>query len=132
MADDRSKLGPAQLEILEYIQEHQPATVRQVADYLAEARGVTRTTALNMMERLRKRGFLTRVKQDGVFRYSPCIARPQFLQGLVRDFVTQALGGSLEPFAAYLAEDAQLTDEELERLQKRVRELREQAREDGS
>jgi len=130
MTEDGSKLGPVQLEILEYIQQHQPVTVRQVADYLAGSRGVTRTTALNMMERLRKRGVLTRVKQDGVFQYSPCVARPQFLRGLVRDFVSQALGGSLEPFAAYLAEDAQLSDEDLERLQKRVRELRTQARED--
>ncbi|MGV3723043.1 MAG: BlaI/MecI/CopY family transcriptional regulator [Actinomycetota bacterium] len=64
MADDCSKLSPAQLEILEYIQEHPPETVRQVADYLAEARGVTRTTALNMAERHRKRGYLA----SGVWR----------------------------------------------------------------
>jgi predicted transcriptional regulator len=130
MSGDRSKLGPVQLEILEFIQAHQPVTVRQVADHLAEARGVTRTTALNMMERLRKRGLLTRTQVDGLYQYSPSVARPQFLRGLVQDFVHQALGGSLEPFAAYLAEDARFTDEDLDRLQQRIRELREQAREE--
>lgn len=132
MSEDRSRLGPVQLEILEYIQQHQPVTVRQVADHLAEARGVTRTTALNMMERLRKRGLLTRKQVEGVYQYSPSIGRTQFLRSLVKDFVNQALGGSLEPFAAYLAEDARLTDEDLERLQQRVRELREQAQEERS
>jgi predicted transcriptional regulator len=127
--DDKSKLGQVQLEILRYIQDHQPVTVRQVADHLAELRGVTRTTALNMMERLRKRGHLTRRKRDGVFHYSPAQEKPQFLRDLVREFVDQALGGSLEPFVAYLAEDARLTDDDLQRLQQRVRELRDEAEE---
>lgn len=119
-----AKLGAVQLEILRYIQDHHPVTVRQVADHLALTRGVTRTTALNMMERLRKQGHLTRSKSEGSFQYSPSVAKPQFLRDLVRDFVNQALGGSLEPFVAYLAEDAQLSDAELERLQQRIRELR--------
>jgi predicted transcriptional regulator len=127
--DDKGKLGQVQLEILRFIQDHHPVTVRQVADHLAELRGVTRTTALNMMERLRKRGHLTRRKKEGLYHYSPAVAKPLFLRDLVRDFVNQALGGSLEPFVAYLAEDARLSDEELERLQQRVRELRDETEE---
>jgi len=130
--ESKTKLGQVQLDILSYIQDHHPVTVRQVADHLAETRGVTRTTALNMMERLRKQGHLTRIPAAGGFQYSPSLAKPQFLRDLVRDFVNQALGGSLDPFVAYLAEDARLTDEELERLQQRVRDLRAEAEEESA
>jgi predicted transcriptional regulator len=124
----KEKLGQAQLEILRYIQDHHPVTVRQVAEHLAETRGLTRTTALNVMERLREKGYLTREQIEGVYHYSPSVPKSQLMRGLVRDFVEQALGGSLEPFVAYLVEEADLSDEELARLRKRVRELNHEAR----
>jgi predicted transcriptional regulator len=116
-------LGRAQLEVLRYVQDHQPVTVRQVAEHLEEARGLTRTTALNVMERLREKGYLTRDRDVGVYRYSARQSKPQLLRDLVRDFVDQALGGSLEPFVAYLAEEASLSDTDVERLRRRLREL---------
>lgn len=126
----RRKIGQAQLEVLRYVQDHHPVTVRQVAEHVAETRGLTRTTALNVMERLREKGYLTRELVEGVYRYSPVHPKPQFLRGLVRDFVEQTLGGSLEPFVAYLAEDAQLSDEEWERLRRRVREIQQRPQEE--
>ena len=124
----RERIGAAQLEVLRYVQDHHPVTVRQVADHLAETRGLTRTTALNVMERLREKGYLDRQPVDGVYRYSPVQAKPQLLRGLVRDFVEQMLGGSLEPFVAYLAEEANLSDEELARLRQRLEEAGKEAR----
>jgi predicted transcriptional regulator len=60
---------------------------------------------------------------EGVFHYSPVQSKPQLLRGLVRDFVEQALGGSLEPFVSYLAEEVDLSEEEVERLRSKIREL---------
>jgi predicted transcriptional regulator len=119
----RERIGRAQLDVLRYIQDHAPATVRQVAEHLAETRGLTRTTALNVMERLREKGYLVREQAEGCYHYSPAQPKSQLLRDLVRDFVDQALGGSLEPFVAYLAEEVQLSDQEFERLQQRVRAL---------
>lgn len=121
----REKLGEGQLEVLRYVQDHHPVTVRQVADYLAQSRGLTRTTALNVMERLREKGHLQREAINGVYHYAPVQSKPQLMRDLVRNFVQQALGGSLDPFVAYLAEEAQLTETEAERLRSRVRDLQE-------
>jgi predicted transcriptional regulator len=126
----REKIGSAQLEVLRYVQDHHPVTVRQVATFLAETRGLTRTTALNVMERLREKGHLRRELVKGVFHYSPVQSKVQLLRGLVRDFVEQALQGSLEPFVAYLAEEADLSDEELEQLRKKIRNLPDTKREE--
>lgn len=116
-------LGQGQIEILRYVQDHHPVTVRQVAEHLARTRGLTRTTALNVMERLREKGYLTRALVGGVYHYSPNVSKAQLLRGLVHDFVDRVLGGSLEPFVAYLAEEASLSEEEVERLRDRVRDL---------
>jgi len=113
----KAGLGRAEAEVLRHIAERQgPVAVREVADHFAEKRGLTKTTILNVMERLREKGFLAREQAEGVWRYSP--ARPQagMLRDLVRDFVDDMLGGSLEPFAAYLAERRRLSPEELARL----------------
>ncbi len=116
-------IGKAELEILEYIHSHHPATVRDVADHLAQSRGLVRTTALNAMNRLVQKGFLTRKKTGGIFQYSPRLARGTLFRNLIRDFVSETLGGSVSPFVAYLAEGAHLTPEELAQLRKLVEEL---------
>ena len=56
----RRGIGQAELEILNYIHDHHPATVRQVADHVAATKGHTRTTVLNVMTRLVNKGYLTR------------------------------------------------------------------------
>ena len=125
MAEEK-RLGQAQLEILRYVQDHSPATVRQVAEFLSEKRGLTRTTALNVMERLREKGYLVREQIDGLYYYSPSLSKPNLLRSLVSEFVAKTLGGSLEPFVAYLAEEVHLTEEEHALLQQRIQQMYEE------
>ncbi len=116
-------VAPAELEILRYILDHHPITVREVADYVAEAKGHTRTTVLNVMERLRRKGYLAREQVRGLYQYSPSVPKQQMQQTLVRNFITQALGGSLEPFMAYLTHEADVSDTEFEELKQFVEQL---------
>lgn len=113
-------IAPAELEILRYILDHHPLTVREVADHVAQAKGHTRTTVLNVMERLRRKGYLTRRQEGGLYQYSPSVPKPQMERTLIRSFVTQALGGSLEPFMAYLTQEADVSDAELADLKQFV------------
>ena len=124
MVRKEQKVGRAELEILHYVQDHRSVTVRDVADHFAEARGHVRTTILNVMERLRKKGFLARKKVGGIFQYEPRVGKADLLQSLVRDFVEKTLGGSVSPFVAYLSRDARLSDDELAELKSAVDELK--------
>ena len=112
----RPNLGRAEMDILRYIAEHNPVTVRTVAVHVAATKGQVRTTALNAMERLRKKGFLKRRKLTGVYHYTPAKPKAQLFGKLLKDFVDAAFGGSHEPFVAYLAEETDLTDQELRLL----------------
>ena len=69
-----------------------------------------------MMERLRKKGYLVRVKDGGSFQYQPVVAKTELMQNLVHDFVQKSLGGSLSPFVAYLTEAKGLSEHELAEL----------------
>lgn len=124
-------VAPAELEILRYILDHHPITVREVADHIAEAKGHTRTTVLNVMERLRRKGYLAREQVSGLYQYSPSVPKQQMQQTLVRNFITQALGGSLEPFMAYLTQEAEVSDADLEELKLFVEELDRRPRNKG-
>lgn len=116
----KPRLGRSESEVLRYITDHCPITVREAADHFAATKGHTKTTILNMMERLREKGFLARDLVDGLYRYSPTQPAAGMLRDLVRDFVDEMLGGSLEPFAAYLAEKPKVSNAEIARLRETI------------
>jgi len=116
-------IGKGELEVLQYIHDHHPATVRQVADHFAESKGHVRTTVLNVMERLRRKGFLTRKKSGGAYHYSPKERKADFFHSMVDQFVQRALGGSVSPFVAYLVREAMLSNEDIKELKRLVAEL---------
>jgi len=128
---NQPRIGQAELEILHYVHDHQPVTVRQVADHLAQTKGVVRTTVLNVMTRLVRKGFLVRRKQEGVFKYSARVAKAQHLRSLVRDFVDRTLEGSVSPFMAYLMQDAKLSEEDRRQLKQLVRSLDQGRKQNG-
>ena len=122
----RASLGQAEWEVLRHVIEHHPITVREVADYAAEARGQARTTILTVMERLRKKKYLTRRKVDGVFQYSPRVPGSDILQNIVKQFVETTLQGAMSPFFAYLSKSAEVSDKELDELRQLVNDLESQ------
>jgi predicted transcriptional regulator len=119
-------IGRAELEMLNYIHDNHPASVRQVAEHVSATKGHTRTTVLNVMARLSRKGYLSRRRIDGVYQYSPRVPKADLLRRLVGEFVDKALGGSLSPFVAYLGRDAKLSDEDLRELKRLVAELERQ------
>jgi predicted transcriptional regulator len=129
MADPKAAFGSTEIDVLRYIGDHHPVSTTDVAEYFAQTSGQARTTILTIMERLRRKGHLTRRKSGGVYRYSPKIAKQDFLQGLVEDFVAKTLGGSVSPFVAYLSESGPISAEDLDTLKRLVRDLEHQRKE---
>jgi predicted transcriptional regulator len=115
-------LGDLEMDVLRYVTDNAPITVREVVRDWGEPNGKARTTILTVMERLREKNFLTRDKgpDDTTFQYSPAVAKPDLMRNLVQEFVEKTLGGSVTPFVAYLAESPNLSDEELNDLKRLV------------
>jgi predicted transcriptional regulator len=123
MAKQMEPIGQVQLEILQYVTEHFPIRVSDVAEHFARTEGKARTTILTVMEKLREKGYLTRKKRNGTFHYSPRLANCDVMASVVHRFVSESLGGSVSPFIAYLAKSQELSDSELAELSNLVREL---------
>lgn len=119
----RAPLGDQEQQVLGYIAVRAPITVGEVARSFHESHRLARTTIATVMERLRRKGYLKRAKADGVYHYSPSMPRARLMRTLVRDFADRVFGGSAQPFVAYLAEDAELTEAEREQLEELVRDL---------
>ena len=121
-----NSIGKAELELLQFVHDRHPVTVRDAADHLAASRGIVRTTVLNMMSRLVQKGFLSRKRIGGIYHYAPRIPQQNLLKNLIRSFVHDTLGGSVSPFVAYLAQEAKdgaVSPEELAELKKLVNDL---------
>jgi len=130
MSDPMAPLGSTEIAILRYLDQRAPLSVGDVAEYFAETTGQARTTILTIMERLRKKGYLTRRQIKGVFRYSPKVSQKALLQKLVQRFVDTTLAGSVSPFVAYLSEGGPVSELDLQQLKQLVEDL-EQLRKRG-
>ena len=112
----QKSIGDQELALLRFVSDAGRATVAQAVEGFGLPRGLARSTVLTMMERLRKKGHLSRRRADGVFHYAPRTAPGAALQNAVRTFVDRTLGGSITPFVAYVAEKEGLSDDEVEEL----------------
>lgn len=119
----RRPLRGRELSVFRYVADRAPLSVGEVAEEFGRREGLARTTILTVMERLRQKGYLKRRKSAGIYQYSPTLPKKEALRWLVRDFVERVLGGTAQPFMAYLAEDADLSDAEVEELTELARRL---------
>src|SRR5262245_16287912 len=101
-------------------------TVADIWQTIGESRSIGRTTVLNQVDRLEKRGWLKRVPGDGPTRFRATLAKADAAQQLVTGFVSDYFQGStVDLMSALLGnEDCDLTRKDVERLRK----LLEQAR----
>jgi predicted transcriptional regulator len=115
--------GTQELRFLQFIAQHGPLTVGQVAEQLGDELGLARSTVLTVMERLRQKRHLRRRREAGVFLYSSALSYEEVMQSAVGQFVDRALSGSISPFVAYLSERSDVSADELDDLRRIVARL---------
>jgi predicted transcriptional regulator len=121
-------IGDQELALLRFIGDAGHATVGQAAERFGQPRGLARSTVLTMMERLRKKGHLTRKLHEGLYHYAPRTAHGVAVREAVRTFVDRTLDGSIAPFVAYLGERGDVSDEDLAELKALLTKLQGQRR----
>jgi predicted transcriptional regulator len=125
----KPSIGDQELALLHYLAQHEHASVGEVAAAFGESRGLARSTVLTMMERLRAKSYLKRRQVEGVYRYSTASAPGEAMRNAVDQFVEKTLSGSLSPFVAWMAEKAEVSDNELAELEALVAKLQSQRKE---
>ncbi len=118
MTNPEGRLTAAQHEIMEVIWEagESGATVTEIWAAITQQRNVTRTTVLNQVDRLEKRGWLKRQKHGGVFRYVGALDRAETSRSLAEEFVADFFGGSASELVMSLLGSKQLKRADIQRL----------------
>ncbi|MBN2577897.1 MAG: BlaI/MecI/CopY family transcriptional regulator [Pirellulales bacterium] len=116
-------LTPTQHEIMEAVWEcgEQGAAVTEIWRAVAAQRQVGRTTVLNLVDRLEKRGWLVRGGDRKPYRYVAALGRQQTAALLAGGFVDDFFGGSAGNLVMSLLGAQRLKPEEIERLQNLLR-----------
>lgn len=127
----RGSIGDRELALLHFVSARGRSTVAQAVDGFGTPLGLARSTVLTMMERLRRKGHLTRRQIEGVYHYQPRTAPGTAVRQAVERFVARTLGGSVTPFVAYLAERERLSDDEVAELERLLERLQAERRKKG-
>ena len=123
MTQPETTIGEQEMALLRHIADRGAVTVGEAADEFGAARGLARSTVLTMMERLRRKGHLSRRMADGVYRYRALATSADVLRNAVQRFVERSLDGSVFPLVAYLSESGGLSEKERRELEKIVAKL---------
>ena len=113
-------LTPVQHEIMEVIWDRgrSGASVAEIWEAVSQSRQVVRTTVLNLVDRLEKRGWLRRKPGQGANRYVAAVGRDKTSAMLAGDFVDEFFGGSAGNLVMSLLGSGRLDADEIQRLQK--------------
>ena len=122
MVIPEGNLTPAQYEILQVIWDgdDEGATVAEIWREISKLRGVGRTTVLNLVDRLEKRGWLTRHRAQGVYRYRAALDREKTTDTLASEFVDDFFGGKASDLVMTLLGNKSIKKDEVERLRKLI------------
>jgi predicted transcriptional regulator len=120
MSGPEGKLTPTQHEILESVWAAGPngATIAEIWEAISAKREVARTTILNLVDRLEKRGWLTRRKTKGAFRYRAAADRDTTARAMAGEFVDEYFGGLADQLVLSLLGGKRLRPEDLERIRR--------------
>ena len=111
------KLTAAQFELMRLLWESPDGlTVAEIWNAVREKRDVSRTTILNLVDRLEKRRWLDRKKVDGTFRYRAAVDRRVTEREVAAEFVSEFFNGSAEKLVLSLLGSNRVSKAEIRRL----------------
>ncbi|MBL4942521.1 MAG: BlaI/MecI/CopY family transcriptional regulator [Colwellia sp.] len=118
-------LGELEKQVLEYLWKNQPADAKQVYSYFKKSRGGTLNTIQSTLERLFKKGLLSRLKNGHAYQYHPKVARQELIGQLIKevthDFVTD---GENSVIAAFSSLSSDLNEQQLDKLEAMIEQQR--------
>lgn len=115
------RLGDLESDVMQALWRLGEANVRQVQHALQSKRSLAYTTVMTVLSRLAEKGLLDRRKQGRAFVYSPASSREKVAGSLLRSLIDRLYAGQAGQAIAYLlGTEAEVSDEELERLEQLI------------
>jgi predicted transcriptional regulator len=122
-------LGALETAVMEILWREPGLSVSQVEERLRRRREIAHTTVLTTLDRMHRKGYLTREKRGKAFIYSSRYTREEFEHGLAQEVLSSLLGQFTEPAISTFVDLVARDEGALDQLETLIREKkREQER----
>ncbi len=98
------------------------ATVRDVYEALRAQRSIAYTTVMTTMKNMEARGHLKKRVEGRAFVYQAVEPQNRALRKIVEDFLDRVFNGSAEPLLAHLVQERRLSEKDLDKVARMIRE----------
>ena len=113
----------SELEILNFLWQHGPGTVRQVHDALAATKDVGYTTTLKLMQIMHDKGLLYRTEHSRSHVYVALLGKEETQQNLLGRLVETAFQGSAAQMVMQALGNHTTSKEELDEIRELIKSL---------
>jgi BlaI family transcriptional regulator, penicillinase repressor len=110
------QLSPAELELMKVLWDADGLSAREVHERLAEQLGWAYSTTRTTLERMVRKGLVSKSSFHGLHLYTAAVSRAAGLARLVRDFARQVVETSHAPVVSLFADSGTLDEREIEEL----------------
>ena len=119
-------LGELESAVMEVLWTESEQTVNEVEERLRNKREIAHTTVLTTLDRMYRKGYLTREKQAKAFVYSPRYTREEFERMMAQEVLGALIGHSAETALSTFVDLIGNDPGALDQLEAKIREKRRQ------
>ena len=124
MAESSFELFEGEWAILQVVWEHEPCAAPAVQEVLRESKGWAYTTVKTTMDRMVRKGFLTKERVRNLYLYRSAITRAQAQRNELLRTAQRAFNGALTPMVQFLMESKRLSEEDYQYLERLIQNRR--------
>ena len=118
---ERPALSPLELQVMDVVWGLGDCTSAQVIEAFAERRRLAPTTIRTVLTNLRRKGYVKPIPTiERGFKLRPVVPREAVARRSVRDLLQSLFADSPQRAVAYLIEDADISDAELDELSRLI------------
>lgn len=114
------RLGELEKQVLHYLWQAESADAKQVHAHLSKSRGGSLNTIQSTLDRLFRKGLLSREKQGHAFQYRPAVERYAFVGQLIQDVTREFVDDENGLVAAFTSISSELNEAQLEQLERLI------------
>lgn len=118
------RVSEAEHAVLEVLWDRSPLSAADVAERTADSRGWSVQTVKTLLSRLVAKQAADYELDGRRFLYKPIVARSEFNGGELRRLLDRLFDGRPAPLVAHLAEQGELTREDIEELEALIKDLK--------
>ncbi|WP_294294915.1 BlaI/MecI/CopY family transcriptional regulator [uncultured Sphingomonas sp.] len=118
------RISDAEHAVMEVLWDDSPLSAQDVAERVAPDRGWSANTVKTLLGRLLAKNVVSHEEDGRRYLYRPAVERDVYVTGESRRLMDRLFGGKLTPLVAHLADQDELTAQDIAEIEALLKELK--------